>query len=565
MGQIRLLFWLLSNKYAPTMKGLGSKSRNSLWQAASVAAAGLLLTLLTVALVRSPWRGKPQHLRLAARGTAHQAGTAPQLGAATPALLALRNDLGNGTGAAALCRLPAKAKQSPSLGTIAPAVYENIAEPPAQAAPPPTTEHFQLRRAITILALLREVGLNSTQWSTWEKAFRATAHSVVLRPGHLVELDKEPGGQLRGLRYDLDDSSSVVERSLGGVVVAARKPLTYLPHTVTCSLALQPNLTGARNRLPSTIIDRLANIFGARLHAGAFLKLVYSEFVTADGTHTKDADLKAADIKTGHQELQAFSFRDQHGNEHLYDAKGRQLGPQFLRYPVKFKYISSTFSAARYHPILHVYRPHVGVDLAAGYGTPVKAAGDGVVEFAGWAGELGRCVRIKHNNGLTSVYGHLSGISSAARPGAAVRIGQVIGWVGASGLATGPHLHYALYEEGHFLNPLTVKLDQAASIPSNRMALFNEFKNRWDGELAKLPNANMPPATLAAEQLPGRVADRVTHPDLPLTIAKPVDPGMLTASATTPVHLRHHRYRYRHHVRHRRASAAALDNDSASM
>jgi|GEM_PF-787665 len=548
------------------MKGLGSKPRNSFWQAASIAAAGVLLSLLAVALVRGSWR-RPQALQLAASGSERHAGPALKVGAATPALLALQNRLRSGTDAAALCRQPAKPVQSPGFGHAAPALYENIAEPPAQAAPPPTSQHFKLRRAITILTLLREVGLNSAQWENWEKAFRATAHGVVLRPGHLVELDKEPGGQLRGLRYDLDDSNSVVERSLGGgVVVAARKPLTYLPHTVTCSLALQPNLVGARNSLPPTIMDRLANIFGTHLRAGAFLKLVYSEFSTPDGTHTKDAELKAAEIKSGHQELQAFSFRDQRGNEHLYDAKGHQLGPQFLRYPVKFKYISSTFSAARYHPILHIYRPHVGVDLAAGYGTPVKAAGDGVVEFAGWAGELGRCVRIKHNNGLTSVYGHLSGISSAARQGATVRIGQVIGWVGASGLATGPHLHYALYEEGHFLNPLTVKLNQTAAIPSDRMALFNQFKNRWDGELAKLPNVNTPPVAVASGELPDRVADRVTHPDLPLAIAKPVGPGTLTASAYTPVRLRRHHVRYRRHFRHRRASAVVgSGNDSASM
>lgn len=551
------------------MKGLGSKPCNPPWRAARAAAAGLLLALLTVALMAGPWRGKSQHLPLAANRIPERVGPALKLrAAAPPAVVALQTAVGPDHGAVAVCRQPARTTQLPEPGRTTPAVYEDIAERPAQVAPPATAEHFKLRRAITILTLLREVGLNSAQWDNWEKAFRATAHGVVLRPGHLVELDKEPSGQLRSLRYDLDDSSSVVERSLGGgVVVAARKPLTYLAHTVTCSLALRPNLADARANLPPTIMERLGNIFGAHLHAGAFLKLVYSEFVTPDGTHSKDADLKAAEIKTGHQELQAFSFRDQGGYEHLYDAQGRQLGPQFLRYPVKFQYISSTFSAARYHPILHIYRPHVGVDLAARYGTPVKAAGDGTVEFAGWAGELGHCVRIKHNNGLTSVYGHLSGISSAARPGAMVRIGQVIGWVGASGLATGPHLHYALYEEGHFLNPLTVKLDQAAAIPSDRMALFNQFKNRWDGELAKLPNVTTPPATAATEKLPGTVADRDEHPDLPLAIAKPIGPGTLTASADSPVHPRLHHPRYRRHFRHHHATAASIGsgNDSASM
>ena len=118
------------------------------------------------------------------------------------------------------------------------------------------------------------------------------------------------------------------------------------------------------------------------------------------------------------------------GEAHLYNAEGVALEPQSLRFPVDFQYISSGFSFHRYHPILHEYRPHVGVDLVAHYGTPVKAIADGRVESAGWCGELGRCVRSITTTGMVSIYGHLSEITPGLQPGNPVRVGELIGRVG---------------------------------------------------------------------------------------------------------------------------------------
>ena len=127
--------------------------------------------------------------------------------------------------------------------------------------------------------------------------------------------------------------------------------------------------------------------------------------------------LQAAKIRFDGKSLTAFAFRDENGEPHLYDSNGSALGPQSLRFPVNFDYISSVFTERRFHPILHEYRPHEGVDLATHYGAPVEAVADGRVETAGWCGGLGRCVRIQHQGGIISIYGHLSRISIGLEPG----------------------------------------------------------------------------------------------------------------------------------------------------
>jgi murein DD-endopeptidase MepM/ murein hydrolase activator NlpD len=265
-------------------------------------------------------------------------------------------------------------------------------------------------------------------------------------------------------------------------------------------------------------------------------------------------DVQAAELQTRTKTLYAFAFGDSHGRTHLYDEQGRPLGQRFLRYPVPFQYVSSGFSRARYHPILHYYRQHVGVDLVARYGTPVKAVADGKVEFASWGGELGRCIKLEHDHGLISIYGHLSRISRAVTDGAYVRVGQVIGWVGTSGLSTGPHLHFGLMKNGVYVNPLTTRLDSMGSEISPRMqGVFEKIKLEYQTVLSRLTQtggvvtakagsehpasskaavcvasaaevANVSSAQVCADDFSARV-----RPDDGLTAAKPDGPSLVGA------------------------------------
>ncbi|RMG03426.1 MAG: M23 family metallopeptidase [Nitrospirae bacterium] len=153
---------------------------------------------------------------------------------------------------------------------------------------------------------------------------------------------------------------------------------------------------------------------------------------------------------------------------------------------MRFRYISSRFSYRRKHPVLKIYRPHLGVDYAAPTGTPVSAAGNGRVIYAGWKGAYGKCVIIRHPNGYVTYYGHLSRIKSGIRRGKAVTQGQVIGYVGKTGLATGPHLDYRVKKNGKFINPLRMSLPRGKRIPSKMLAEYKGYVADLKSELAEL-------------------------------------------------------------------------------
>lgn len=366
-----------------------------------------------------------------------------------------------------------------------------------EPAPEPVMIRTTVDHTCPIDQYLTEAGLTPADAKRWTAMFSGSAHTKMVRRGHLMTLYKDPEtGELRGIKYDIDDRTEVEERGLGaGVVLATQQLIKYVVHPVTVAFAIHDAFEreAARRHIPHPILERIEDAFSTKqpldkLKPGSAIKLIYDEQVSRDGAHKQLGDVEAAQIATGGKTLSAFSFRDEHGRAHLYDDQGRPLGPQFLRFPLPFEYISSGFSESRFHPILHRYRAHVGVDLVAEYGTPVRAVSDGRVETAGWAGELGQCVRVAHEHDLTSIYGHLSKISHTVTAGSFVRIGEVIGWVGTTGLSTGPHLHFALYKRGEYVNPLTIKLESSHEIAPRIRLVFTRLKEQDQLALAKLPD-----------------------------------------------------------------------------
>ena len=186
---------------------------------------------------------------------------------------------------------------------------------------------------------------------------------------------------MRGLKYDLDENTTVIGASLGaGVLKAAIRPIEYYIRPIKMTFAVKDNFqrAAAENNIPKPIVDSLQDAFSDRhdlnrLAPGSAIKLIYQEKVSRDGSYTLVGDVQAAQIRFGSRTLTAISFSDEHGRPHLYDEQGHALGPQSLKFPLNFQYISSGFTFHRYHPILHEYRPHVGVDLVAKYGEPVKS------------------------------------------------------------------------------------------------------------------------------------------------------------------------------------------------
>jgi murein DD-endopeptidase MepM/ murein hydrolase activator NlpD len=183
-----------------------------------------------------------------------------------------------------------------------------------------------------------------------------------------------------------------------------------------------------------------------------------------NGVYVKDGPVLAASFINQGKSYYAVRYIDPEGAARYFTPDGRSLHKAFLRAPVEFTRISSKFNSARYHPILNLIRAHKGIDYAAPMGTPVRAAGDGRVAYAGPKGGYGNVVEIQHSRNITTVYGHLSRFAKGTRTGTHVSQGQVIAYVGMTGLATGPHLHYEYRVNGVFKNPQTVPLPDASPI-----------------------------------------------------------------------------------------------------
>ena len=201
----------------------------------------------------------------------------------------------------------------------------------------------------------------------------------------------------------------------------------------------------------------------------------------------------ASDLRIMGHDLPAFRFVGADGATSYFDDHGLSLRRAFLRYPVHFRRISSRFSYARHHPILGRTRKHVGVDYAANTGTPVLATGDGVVLRAGWNGGYGRMIELRHKNGITTRYAHLSGLARGIKRGVRVTQGQTIGYVGMTGLANGPHLHYEFRDHGRPRNPLAVDFGNGDPVGEAERPAFEQVRHLLEAALYPAP----PPESLA--------------------------------------------------------------------
>ncbi len=218
--------------------------------------------------------------------------------------------------------------------------------------------------------------------------------------------------------------------------------------------------------------------FHADLQPGDTFRLTF-EKVYREGRFSSYGSVMAAEFANGGRVLKAVRFTVPGGKPAYYDEKGRSLKRFFLASPLKFAAsVSSRFSLARMHPVLRIVRPHLGVDYQAPTGSPVVAVANGTVLSAGWSGEAGRLVHIRHASGYETLYMHLSSI--AVRAGQHVGQGELVGRVGMTGLATGPHLDYRVRRNGAYLNPLTVQrsLPPGEPIPTSSLAAFTAERDR---------------------------------------------------------------------------------------
>lgn len=220
--------------------------------------------------------------------------------------------------------------------------------------------------------------------------------------------------------------------------------------------------------------------FAVDIKKGDSFSVLY-EALYVEGRLTKTGRVLGAQMNNAGKRLTAVYFQGSKGKPAYYDEDGSSLSRTLLKSPLRYRRISSYFSKSRFHPILKKYRPHHGIDYSAPSGTPVEAAGSGRITFAGWKSGYGNFIEVKHHNSYSTGYGHLSKIHSGIRKGVAVEQGDVIGYVGSTGISTGPHLHYEVSQSGRVVNPLGLKSEPKQGVASVDKPAFAIFA----GEVAR--------------------------------------------------------------------------------
>jgi murein DD-endopeptidase MepM/ murein hydrolase activator NlpD len=218
--------------------------------------------------------------------------------------------------------------------------------------------------------------------------------------------------------------------------------------------------------------------FGLDLRKGDSFGILYEER-WRDGHYIGPGKILATRFINQGKPFDAVYYKDRNGNTDFYDINGHSLQKQFLKSPLQFKYISSYFSRNRLHPILKIRRPHLGVDYAAPRGTPVRAAAEGRIVFKGRKGGMGKMIKIRHSSIYTTAYGHLSRYAKGLKTRKFVKQGEIIGYVGSTGLSTGPHLHYSFYRNGKLIDPTKIKNPRAKSVNSKDLSEFKLIAGRY--------------------------------------------------------------------------------------
>ncbi|WP_333681432.1 peptidoglycan DD-metalloendopeptidase family protein [Dyella sp.] len=363
--------------------------------------------------------------------------------------------------------------------TLMPLALPKVIAPAQKAPAVEDWRTVQVRPGETLADIFQSQGLSfSDLQRVVDSAGDAKTALHNIRPGQEFSFLIGSHSHLEGIRFDKDESTQAIIRLDGATpsmqtVARAVETREQIAHGV-----IDDSLFAAANKagLSNAMVIKLADLFKydidfvQDLRVGDSFTVIY-DTVYRDGAYLREGDIVAAEFINQGERYTAYRFKRADGSIGWFSEDGRPLQKSFLRIPVDFTRISSPFSAARMHPILGLMRAHKGVDYAAPTGTPIHAAGDGVIKFRGWMNGYGNFVIIQHNSHISTAYGHMSRFAKE-RVGQHVRQGDVIGYVGMTGLATGPHLHYEFRVDGTQRNPQTVTLPKPEPLPGAQLAQF---------------------------------------------------------------------------------------------
>lgn len=376
------------------------------------------------------------------------------------------------------------------------------AEPaPTVVAKNPNHKEVVVSRGDTLSTLFEKVGLPAAAVHEVLASDKQARQFSQLKRGQILQFELSPKGQLKQLHSKVSDLESIsLSKSDNGYAFSREITKPYV-RTAYAHGVINSSLSQSAQRagLSHSMTMDMASVFGydidfaQDIRQGDEFDVIYEQKVI-NGKTVSTGNILSARFTNRGKTYTAVRYTSKQGNSSYYTADGNSMRKAFIRTPVDFARISSMFSMGRKHPILNKIRAHKGVDYAAPRGTPIKATGDGKVLLAGRRGGYGNTVVIKHGNTYQTLYGHMQGFAKGIQTGSNVRQGQVIGYIGTTGLSTGPHLHYEFQVNGVHVDPLGQKLPMADPIAKAEKQRFMQQSQplmaRMDQEKSTLLASN---------------------------------------------------------------------------
>lgn len=363
--------------------------------------------------------------------------------------------------------------------TNRPVVQQDASSPPVAPVAPVAMERVTVRNGDSLYLIFSRKGLPQIDLHHLLASGEKGRNLKRLRPGQSIAYLQDSDGQITRFHHEVDELT-IVQFVRGGNGFTSRVVTREFDrHIAIKNGVIKSSLFAAARGVPDPVVHQFVDVlewdvdFARDLRKGDSFSLLYEE-LHIDGQRVRTGDVLALEFRSQRagKPIRAFRYTDSNGDTDYFTPDGRSLKRAFTRNPLRFTRISSRFSKSRLHPVLRVRRPHRGVDYAAPRGTAVRATGSGRVSFAGRKGGYGKTILLTHGNGYTTLYAHLSRYAKKIRKGTRVRQGQIIGYVGSTGISTGPHLHYEFRINGVHRDPLTVELPRAAPLDTRELKRF---------------------------------------------------------------------------------------------
>ena len=380
-------------------------------------------------------------------------------------------------------------------------VVEDIALPPASVETSEAAQYWReerIQRGDTVASILARLNVNDVDALTYLLQAKDVRSLYQLMPGRTIRVVTTEEGRLDSLSYVNTDRRRLhVVRTESGFSSSEELPQTE-QWVMQSSGQIETSLFAATDSsgIPEMVALQLAEIFSSDidfhrdLRRGDRFSVVY-EALAADGEFVGFGRVLSAEFVNQGHTFRAVFFRDNEGRNGYYTPDGRNMRKAFLRSPIEFSRVTSGFTSARFHPVLKTWRAHKGIDYGAPTGTRVRVTADGHVTFVGRKGGYGNVVIVRHTNGYETLYGHLSGFNQGVRQGRRVIQGEIVGFVGSTGLATGPHLHYEFHVKGVHQNPMRLAIPPGPPITAQLRSAFDETAQPRFARLDMLRNTDL--------------------------------------------------------------------------